>query len=479
MMFDHNFSEVVTFRKKFHAYPELAWREFWTTSQICNYLEQWGYKDLFIGKDLLKKDQRKYNPPEHLIEEAYKKALEKGAPRKYMEKMIGGFTGVVAIMDSKKPGPTIGFRGDIDALPIQEAQTEDHRPFKEGFSSKNDGVSHACGHDCHTSISLTMAHYVANNIEKLHGKFVFVFSAAEESAGGSCLAIKDLPIIDEIDYFYCYHVIPLPLRGKSFLIPNVMFQTLIEYLVKFEIIGEFETKPDNLHVNEDDVVEWVNAQIRLENSRPDIRTIDVFAAAHAINLIQAIPQPRDFAGKVCIEKFHTQLEGEIDWNVYRKKHECQFAYQIRTKSDQRAIWLQEQIVKIIKHVEDIYHVKATITGPTATNYPALTENHPNIQNAFKEAWNELGHEGNFINEQLLNIGTDDVIFILNKVDQNGGGAAYVGLAFDNQGGKINSLHIPNLDVHDQNLIDGTKAAILVLHKLLDKKQMKKRKLRDT
>ncbi|MHA1794586.1 MAG: hypothetical protein ACTSUK_00610, partial [Promethearchaeota archaeon] len=91
----------------------------------------------------------------------------------------------------------------------------------------------------------------------------------------------------------------------------------------------------------------------------------------------------------------------------------------------------------------------------------------------------LGHEGNFINEQLLNIGTDDVIFILNKVDQNGGGAAYVGLAFDNQGGKINSLHIPNLDVHDQNLIDGTKAAILVLHKLLDKRQMKKRKLRDT
>jgi amidohydrolase len=80
---------------------------------------------------------------------------------------------IVAYIDSGKPGPCIAFRGDMDALPIEECNIV---PYK----STNPGVMHACGHDAHTAILLCLARAFAANRDIIKGKVAFLFQQAEE-----------------------------------------------------------------------------------------------------------------------------------------------------------------------------------------------------------------------------------------------------------------------------------------------------------
>ncbi len=87
-------------------------------------------------------------------------------------------TGVVGILHGDKPGRVVAFRADTDALPLQEIVDV---PFK----SVNDGVMHACGHDGHTAIGITMAELLAEQRGELPGTVVFIFQPAEEVFGGA------------------------------------------------------------------------------------------------------------------------------------------------------------------------------------------------------------------------------------------------------------------------------------------------------
>jgi len=238
-----------------------------------------------------------------------------------------------------------------------------------------------------------------------------------------------------------------------------------------EYTATFRIKPFSVPLDRpidqiEDVTEWANALVRHENAHPPTRTIDVVAAAHAIHLMHTLPQPQDFSSEINIEEFHTQLEGEIQWSTFRKEHVCQFLYTIRSRTDQRAELMRQRIEELLKSVGKMYNVEIATSGPTVRNYPALEQNHKTFQKFYMEAWTELGHENHWIYEPILDVGTDDVIYILNKVDKKGGCAAYVGLVCDDQDGKITTLHTPTFDFPDQNLVDGVKATILVLHKIL-------------
>lgn len=87
-------------------------------------------------------------------------------------------TGVVALLEGARPGPTVLVRFDMDALPIQE---ETGAPY----ASQTPGVMHACGHDGHTAIGLTVARMLAERREQLAGRVKFVFQPAEEGMGGA------------------------------------------------------------------------------------------------------------------------------------------------------------------------------------------------------------------------------------------------------------------------------------------------------
>jgi amidohydrolase len=95
-----------------------------------------------------------------------------------------GKTGVVGVLRGGKPGKTLAIRADIDALPVQE---ENDLPFK----SQVPGKMHACGHDAHTAIALTLADILAAHQDELHGNVTFLFQPAEEQIGGAQLMIAD------------------------------------------------------------------------------------------------------------------------------------------------------------------------------------------------------------------------------------------------------------------------------------------------
>lgn len=160
-------SKLIELRRYFHQNPELSHNEFQTSEAIAIYLSN-------LGLD-----------------------VRKGI----------GKTGVVGILSGSKPGPCIAMRADIDALPVPELNNK-------SYCSKNQGISHACGHDAHIAISLGVAEVLCHLRNSLNGTIKFIFQPAEEisladSNGGAYSMIHDgvleNPTISKI---YALHVMP-------------------------------------------------------------------------------------------------------------------------------------------------------------------------------------------------------------------------------------------------------------------------------
>ena len=116
-------------------------------------------------------------------------------------------TGVLGILHGDQPGFSIGFRADMDALPIQE---KNHVPY----ASLNTGIMHACGHDVHTAIALGTAMVLSSLKSHINGSIKFIFQPAEEGPpageeGGASLMIKEGALDDpSIKAIFGLHVWP-------------------------------------------------------------------------------------------------------------------------------------------------------------------------------------------------------------------------------------------------------------------------------
>ena len=136
-------------RRDFHIHPELGFREIRTGGIVAKELEALGIE------------------------------VTKGV----------GKTGVVGLLEGAKPGPTLLLRFDMDALPIIEETGAE-------YASQNQGVMHACGHDGHTSIGLTVAKILNSHKNELAGTIKFCFQPSEEGSngeevGGAEMMMKD------------------------------------------------------------------------------------------------------------------------------------------------------------------------------------------------------------------------------------------------------------------------------------------------
>lgn len=118
---------------------------------------------------------------------------------------IGG--GLVGILENGE-GPTILFRADMDALPVQEETDLD-------YASEVDGVMHACGHDMHMTASLGAAWALANNKEAWSGTYLALFQPGEEIAAGAKAMLEDglLEKIPKPDIALAQHVLTTPEAG--------------------------------------------------------------------------------------------------------------------------------------------------------------------------------------------------------------------------------------------------------------------------
>lgn len=109
-------------------------------------------------------------------------------------------TGVVAMIEGMQPGPVLLLRFDMDALPVNEDTGAE-------YASQNPGVMHACGHDAHVAIGLTVARLLSAAREEIHGTVKLIFQPAEEGLGGAERMLAE-GILDgpNVDYTLSMHV---------------------------------------------------------------------------------------------------------------------------------------------------------------------------------------------------------------------------------------------------------------------------------
>ena len=162
--------QLVEWRRRLHQKPELSFEENLTAEFVSQKLQEWGI--------------------EHQTNIAK--------------------TGIVATIDSGKPGPVLAIRADMDALPIQEENEVDYR-------SQHNGIMHACGHDGHTAIALGTACYLAKHKHSFSGKVKFIFQPAEEGPGGAKPMIEagvlKNPDVDAIVGLHLWNNLPLGTVG--------------------------------------------------------------------------------------------------------------------------------------------------------------------------------------------------------------------------------------------------------------------------
>lgn len=193
---------VTDLRRDFHQYPEVGFCEFRTASRAAGYLADLGW-DVLVGPDAITGSERLGVPPAQELERAWEWATGHGADPRFLTSMRGGLTGVVATLRGREPGPVTALRADMDALPIEETHANGHCPAREGFCSQTPGVMHACGHDGHVAIALTLAARLTDR--DFPGTVKLLLQPAEEGGRGAA-AMVAAGTADDVDRFFALHL---------------------------------------------------------------------------------------------------------------------------------------------------------------------------------------------------------------------------------------------------------------------------------
>lgn len=180
---------VVDWRRDIHEHPELGNREFRTAKLVADHLESLGLE------------------------------VQTGVAH----------TGVVGILRGGRPGPMVGLRADMDALPVTELVD---LPFasrvRTEYNGQEVGVMHACGHDNHVAILMGVAEVLAGVREELPGSVMFIFQPAEEGApageeGGARLMLQEgLFATEKPDAVFGLHVNTMPVGSLGYRAGGMM-----------------------------------------------------------------------------------------------------------------------------------------------------------------------------------------------------------------------------------------------------------------
>lgn len=193
---------VIDLRRHFHENPELSSMEFKTQAKIMEELDALGIP--------------------------YEKS---------------GSTSLIARLNAGKAGKTVALRADTDALPIIEQSGVP-------FSSKNNGVMHACGHDAHTAMLLGAAKILSEMKDELPGEVRFFFQEAEETFAGAKKIIADGGM-DGVDAVFGMHGMPFIETGYYDLTPGYRMAGCDTIYIKFEGVSGHGSSPhlakDTIH----------------------------------------------------------------------------------------------------------------------------------------------------------------------------------------------------------------------------------------
>jgi amidohydrolase len=245
--------EIQTLRRTIHAHPELRYEESHTSELVASKLAEWGIE------------------------------VHRGL----------GKTGVVGVLKRGSGTCSIGLRADMDALPIQEVNTFEHR-------SRNDGKMHACGHDGHTAMLLGGAQYLAKH-GQFDGTIVFIFQPAEEGGAGARAMIKDgLFKRFPVDAVFGVHNWPGMPAGYFGVTEGPIMASSNEFRIVIKGVGSHAALPHNGRDPVLTAVQIANGlqSIITRNKKPLDTAVLSITQIHAGDAVNVVPNEAWIAGTV-------------------------------------------------------------------------------------------------------------------------------------------------------------------------------------
>lgn len=375
-------SWLVELRRELHQWPELAYQEERTSARIAQIL------------------------------------TELGVP---FRKGVGG-TGVVATLQSERPGPWRAMRADMDALPLEEANDVPYR-------SKRPGLMHACGHDGHMTIALGVLRTLVERgwRESGRGGILFVFQPAEEGGAGARVMLQSPDLASQ------------PLRA-----------VFAGHLFPDRPAGDVELAPEASNAASDEF------HIRLvgkggHGAHPELCTDPIVAGAYFVTQLQSLVS-RTVSPLESVVLTIGRFEAGTASNII--PHEASLWGTLRTLKPKMREEVLERLGKMIRGVEEAHRVKAQ--WAMEQGYPLLVNDSELAGWAWTKARELLGagqaHWG------LPSMGAEDFAYFAQKWP-----AVLIRLGcHDPAQGFVHGLHSPYFDFDERVLDVGVRLFVRLL-----------------
>ena len=373
------FTYTQSMRRDFHMHPELGFKEIRTGGIVAKELESLGLE------------------------------VTKGV----------GKTGVVGLLEGAKPGPTLLIRFDMDALPMSEDTGAE-------YASQTQGVMHACGHDGHTAIGLTVAKMLHAHREDLAGTVKFCFQPSEEGfngeeVGGAEMMLRDGvldgPKVDKTLSMHLWNEKPL---GWVNVAKGPVMAGAEQFTVKLTGKGGHGAAP---HTTIDPIV----------------------AAAQIVTALQSIAA-RNVAPLHAAVISVTTLHSGTAFNIIPQ--EAELTGTIRTFDLSVRKMVLERFEQIVRGIAETMGCQVDINVQRVT--PAVINN-DSVAAKVQETARRLFPETDLDTSNYLTMGAEDMAFMQEKVE-----GCYFFIGSNNPEKHLDySHHHPKFDFDEEALVRGS------------------------
>jgi aminobenzoyl-glutamate utilization protein A len=412
---------LVALRRDLHRHPEPAWREFYTTARIVEECRRIGVDRLVIGPDLLGTDDRTGLSEDADLDQWLERARNRDVDPELLSRLDGGDTGVMAVLE-RGDGPTVALRVDIDALPQEESQSETHLPAADGFRAETPAM-HACGHDAHATIGLGVLEAIADS--DFRGTLKVVFQPAEEVVGGG-RPIAESGHLDDVDYLLALHV------GLDHPTGEVV-AGISDFLAVRHFRAGFTGESAHAGAN------------------PQAGRNAVQAMATAVQNLYAIPRHKDGATRVNAGS----VGGGSATNIVPE--DAFIEGEVRGETDTLLEYMSGKADNVLEAAAAMHDCEVEITtkaqAPSADSDQALVD-------IVADAAGEVESVTSLIERAPLG-GSEDATFLMQRVQDHGGLATYVGIGTDHPGGH----HTATFDVDERSLSIGVDVITRTIRRL--------------
>jgi len=372
-------------RRDFHAHPEIGFQEVRTAGIVADELRQLGIE---VTTGIAK-------------------------------------TGVVGMIEGNGPGPVLLLRFDMDALPITEETDVDYK-------SQNDGVMHACGHDGHTAVGLSVAKLLIKHKDEWGGTVKLVFQPAEEGLGGAKLMVEEGVLENpRPDYSLGMHVWNDNPVGLIASTPGPMMASADLFTVKVTGKGAHAASP---HLGKDPIL----------------------AASQIVSALQSIVARNVNPLETAVVSV-TSFQGGTAFNVIPQVVELKGT--IRT-------FLPEVRERVVTRFEEVVHQVAAAMECTAEinlQYisPAVI-NDEKLTKLVQETLSEVLPEATYM-PGLRTMGSEDMAFLMSDIP---GCFVFVGSKNETKG-LVFGHHHPKFDIDETSLEHGVTLMTALAMKILN------------